>query len=371
MANIFISYKRVDKETVVSIVERIQNDLKETCWMDFDEIESDAQFASVIMNAIDEAKVFLFMYSKAHTTIDNFDTDWTIRELNYAQEKKKRIVFVNLDVTPLANWFVFMFPLKQQVNAQSKAEMEKLIRDISQWLQISIKESSTKKSNTEKVLAENPIQQGVLSSIYDDVKTRLVFSVLDVSFIMIRIANRTYIGETPVTQLLWDAVMHDNPSRFKGEDNPVDSVSWNDCQCFINRLNKLTEKSFRLPTEAEWEFAAKGGVMSRNYYYSGSDSLDEIAWNLNNSENRTHPVKQKKANELGLFDMSGNVWEWCNDQLEGDFDMNHAMTRQGLLYIYKGGCWCETDYCRPTTRKAGLPNFKSYGGLGFRLAMTI
>lgn len=372
MARIFISYKRIDKEKVLPIADRIRNDLEEPCWMDIDEIESDAQFASVIMNAIDEASVFLFMYSKAHTLIDNYSTDWTIRELNYAQVKNKRIVFVTIDGTQLSNWFVFMFPQKQQVNAQSESDLKKLLRDISQWLKNTNPE--TKNAHAINVSSQNVMQSDVLSpKCNDNEKLRLNYTVLGIPFTMIKIAEGTYMGETQVTQILWASVIHNNPSRFIGEDNPVDSVSWNDCQLFIDRLNNITKMHFRLPTEAEWEFAAKGGAMSRNYIYSGGDILDEVAWNLRNSKDSTHPVKQKKANELGLFDMSGNVWEWCDDQLEEIVDIDQATTKltSRTLRIFKGGCWCEIDRCKPTAREAWPPNYKSNGGLGLRLAMTV
>ena len=114
-----------------------------------------------------------------------------------------------------------------------------------------------------------------------------------------------YIGKTEVTQALWQAVMGSNPSRFKGSDLPVECVSWNDCQEFIKKLNRLTGRNFRLPTEAEWEFACRGGNNSRGYKYSGSNDIDNVAWYWDNSGEKTHPVGTKAPNELGIYDMSG------------------------------------------------------------------
>lgn len=128
------------------------------------------------------------------------------------------------------------------------------------------------------------------------------------------------IGETEVTQELWFAVMGNNPSHFKSDEGnlPVENVSWNDVQDFIKKLNEITGLQFRLPFEAEWEYTARGGKKSTDKKYAGSDNIDKVAWYKDNSENKTHAVASKKANELGIFDMSGNVWELCQDYYYSD-----------------------------------------------------
>ena len=133
--------------------------------------------------------------------------------------------------------------------------------------------------------------------------------------------NGFYIGKYPITQKEWKAVMGGaNPSKFKDDDNPVENVSWLDVQEFIKRLNRLTGRSYRLPTESEWDYAAKGGSLSRGYIYSGSNNLDEVAWYRDNSYGRTHKVGSKKPNELGIYDMNGNVWEWTENCYDGTYD---------------------------------------------------
>jgi len=181
-----------------------------------------------------------------------------------------------------------------------------------------------------------------------------------------------YMGETVVTQALWKAVMGTNPSAFKGDNNPVEQVSWNDCQEFIKKLNEKTGQTFRLPTEAEWEYAARGGNKSKGYKYAGSNRIKEIAWFYDNSGEKTHPVKTKKPNELGLFDMSGNVWEWCQDWY-GDYSNLEQTNPNGALSgsdrVNRGGCWvCTARGCRVSNRNSYPPTITFYD-LGFRLAL--
>ncbi len=186
-----------------------------------------------------------------------------------------------------------------------------------------------------------------------------------------------YIGETEVTQELWEAVMGSNPSRFKGNDQrPVEMVSWDDCQEFIKELNRLTGKEFRLPTEAEWEYAARGGKYSKDYVYkySGSKNVDEVAWCSYNSRDETHPVKTKKANKLGLYDMSGNVYEWCNDRYNENYYRNSPQTNpigssEGASRVFRGGCFGDVDkHVCVSYRYSGSPGPR-YDHYGLRLAL--
>ena len=182
-----------------------------------------------------------------------------------------------------------------------------------------------------------------------------------------------YIGQTEVTQGLWYAVMGSNPSGFKKGDNyPVEQVSWNDCQEFIRKLNQLTGKTFALPTEAQWEYAARGGNKSQGYKYAGSNTLGNVAWYTDNSSNSTHPVATKSPNELGLYDMSGNVWEWCQDRY-GTYP-SYAQTdptgaSSGSYRVYRGGGWSGSARgCRVSARYSRSPGYR-YGDLGLRLVL--
>ena len=184
-----------------------------------------------------------------------------------------------------------------------------------------------------------------------------------------------YIGKTEVTQELWQAVMGSNPSNFTGKNLPVEKVSWDDCKTFIAKLNALTGKNFRLPTEAEWEFAARGGNKSRGYKYCGSNTLSDVAWYVDNSDNKTHPVAAKTPNELGIYDMSGNVLEWCNDWYSSSYYTSESQTNptgpdSGSSRVRRGGSWnYRENTCRVSYRGDTTPSFR-YNYLGLRLCLS-
>lgn len=201
------------------------------------------------------------------------------------------------------------------------------------------------------------------------------------------------IGQTEVTQELWDAVMGSHSSggsHFEGPKKPVGFVSWDKCQEFITKLNQITGMIFRLPTEAEWEFAARGGIKSHGYKYAGSESIEDVAWWIGNTYSKgyssldygTHEVATKMPNELGIYDMSGNVCEWCQDWFHNDYyslisditvvnptgPANNSPT-YGYHRVHRGGSWGDSeDGCRVSRRESKLKN-ESYNDIGLRLAL--
>ena len=264
------------------------------------------------------------------------------------------------------------------------------------------------------VISRQSSESKLESAIYNFGEDISVFNVNGVAFKMVRVQGGTfqmgatseqgsdadrdekpvhsvtlsdyYIGQTQVTQELWQVVMGSNPAYFKGDNQrPVENVSWNDCQEFITKLNRLTGKNFRLPTEAEWEFAARGGNKRNDYKYSGSNKVNDVAWYENNSSTnsvmrsfltmdrgrRTHPVAQKQSNELGLYDMSGNVWEWCYDwygEYKSNSQTNPTGPSTGSYRVLRGGSW----YYGVRLVRVSYRNYYSPGGRyfynGLRLA---
>lgn len=184
--------------------------------------------------------------------------------------------------------------------------------------------------------------------------------------------NDFYMGETVVTQALWKAVMRLNPSPRKGDFLPVEQLSWVDCQKFIERLNQITGKFFRLPTEAEWEYAARGGKKNKGNVYAGSQNIDSVAWYDKNSNGMPHEVKSKGPNELGLYDMSGNVWEWCHDwfcNYGNSFQINPMGPMRGTVRVMRGGSWHGgAKNCYVWNRGSGNPTARSVF-TGFRLTL--
>ena len=181
-----------------------------------------------------------------------------------------------------------------------------------------------------------------------------------------------YIGQTEVTQALWKAVMDNHPSTMEGDNLPVNYVLWEDADAFTKQLSQLTGYTFNLPTEAEWEYAARGGKESKGYLYAGSDDVNEVAWYSANSGGKTHDVGTKIPNELGIYDMSGNAWEWCSDWLapySAEEQVDPTGPATGEYHVYRGGGWyIGASTCRCTHRRQTREGY-SKDALGVRVAL--
>ncbi|MDR1920313.1 MAG: formylglycine-generating enzyme family protein [Candidatus Adiutrix sp.] len=194
----------------------------------------------------------------------------------------------------------------------------------------------------------------------------------------VTISKPFYLGKYEVTQSQWAAVMGDNPSRFKGQSNPVERVSWDDVQVFIKKLNqKEGGNKYRLPTEAEWEYAARAGTTSAYSFGDDAGELGRYAWYRDNSGDTTHPVGQKEPNGWGLYDMHGNVWEWVRDWHDKNYYAASPATdprgpSSGSFRVNRGGAWFNYTYaghCRSAYRYRSSPDSR-HDGLGFRLTFS-
>lgn len=386
--DIFISYSRRDKEVVLPFVDEIDEVVGQNCWIDLNGIESGVEFEEVIMKAIDSCKVVLFMLSDS-----SLGSDWTKREVYYAESEGKRIVPVLIDGEGLRGWFKFHFGNIDFIDIRSAEQKEKLLRNLSAWLGVEEKANIIKSYHNSITHREDYPQQihqlidnmvlveggtflmGIpeehdkkIGGFYEPYKESLPRHQVTV--------EPFYIGKYPVTQAEWECIMGYNPSKFKDSKGlfPVNGVEWEDCQKFIKKLNNLTNENFRLPTEAEWEFAARGGNLSHAYLYAGSNDIDAVAWHQRNSNNTTHEVGLKLPNELGLYDMSGNVEEWCNDWYN-NYPNTPVYNPQGppsgqTGHVLRGGGWIGGEFeCSVYHRfPIGLRD-RDTENWGFRLAM--
>ena len=276
---------------------------------------------------------------------DGYETEEGTVKLKSSAPSKIQIVLSKATL-PIVEDEIVSTNKKQQTNEQ---EVTTLRENIASIADVSQQENIVKPSLTGN-LVTIPVKNGVsiemvkvelgsMTMTYGNGLTKLLVGKLKV-----RVVQDYYIGKYEVTQALWQAVMGNNPSKNKGNKLPVEKVTWNECQEFIKELNKLTGKKFRLPTTLEWVYAARGGNRSHGYKYSGSNKLSEVAWYDSNSKNTTHPVGTKLPNELGLYDMSGNVWEWCQDI--GNTSKKSSKSSHGSYRILCGGSWSDNaKYC--------------------------
>ncbi len=393
MREVFISYKDDDKKlgnndgTVARELCKQLEDVGITCWIaprNADDANTSG-FAASIMKGISECKVFLLVFSRFTN-----DSEFVANEINVACEEKKKIVLYKLDSSSPSPELKFYLGRKPWVDASGdyKAKFRELISMVNKKLGKTEERTDPPSNPSGKGQNEgNLIQKSPLSFNVKGVTFNMIF-VEGGTFIMgatpgqkdeafsdeepptHRSLESFYIGEMQVTQALWKAVMGDNPSKFKGNlKRPVECVSWLDCQEFIKKLNTITGKRFHLPTEAQWEYAARGGMKNNDLKYAGSSDLDSVAWYENNSGKTTHPVAQKNPNELGLYDMIGNVWEWCHDGYGNDDPEGNRDTSSDFRHMIRGCCWRgNARYCRVSYRNNWITT-KSGSHLGLRLAL--
>ena len=384
MANeVFISYSRKDYEKVKAVKDEIDRLVGIDCWMDLNGIESGERFKKVIISAINRNNTLLFML-----TPNSMNSPFAMKELGFAAKKGKRIVLVDLAHTQLNDDFIFDYSDTDNIDWNDPLQHDKLINDLRVWFP-----KKTKRKVRKTV--SNTVNSAEINSVRDD---SLTVQVGDIQFNMIRVEGGTleigatneqdpfaekneyptcsvslstfYIGQFLVTQNLWEKVMGYNHSYNQQSEKelvsemerkkvqvtimnalkpiatptdimesdyghyPVENIAYNEAKQFVNRLSELTNKKFDLPTEEEWEYAARGGQKSHYYRYAGSNRIDDVAWYRHNSSLRTHPVGEKQPNELGIYDMSGNVWEWTKSKAhQYDRDVNP----EEKLFIRRGG----------------------------------
>lgn len=415
--DVFISYSRKDFDEVNTFVEMLKKSIPAlNVWFDIEGIESGDEFDEKIIDAIENSFCVLFALSD-----NSLQSQWTKDEVMYAKNIGIKVIPVLLEGAKLKGWFLFKFGRIDYINSKNQKEMDKLLNNLSSWIGKAVVDSANlvEQPSIEQKQAvpiahtePTPVSTSEISTSTpqpDITPTKEViaidkreFIVNGVPFTMVHVEggsftmgatkeqnsqtldqkpahkvtlSQYYIGETAVTQELWEAVMDVNPSCFKAQKHPVEMVSWDDCQEFIARLNQLTGETFRLPTEAEWEFAARGGNKSKGFRYAGSDNLSDVAWYDDNANDQTHPIKSKLANELGLYDMNGNVWEWCNDWYSMDYyeispKNNPQGPDSGSGRVNRGGSWyTNMTRLRISVRDGNASNSR-YSALGFRLAMS-
>ena len=396
MREVFISYKSNDPKlgnndgTVANELCAAIEAAGISCWIAPRDIEPGVRYGRAIMEAISSCKVMVVVFSK-HANI----SEHIANEVDAIFARKVDIIPFNIDGSQPGLELDYYLRRMQWINAQGnyRLRIPELVK--------SLKHKLGKKDAGQTIIIDAPTDELTVPITPKD----LTFTVNGVTFKMIRVEGGTfnmgatreqskgsvydehpvhpvtmssfYIGETQVTQALWMAIMGSNPSYHNGKNDsdrfqlPVEQVSWNDCQEFIRRLNQLTHRGFRLPTEAEWEYAARGGNKSVGFRYAGSNYSKDVAWY---GGYETHPVGMKKSNELGLYDMSGNVFEWCQDWHRDKYydespSDNPTGPESGSCRECRGGSFrVSSNECRVSARFCNFPD-DTKKDVGLRLAL--
>ena len=405
--DVFISYSRKDYEADNNIINLIKASLASeniSFWFDEEGIYIGDEFASVITNAIRRSSVFLFVSSR-----NSNNSTWTSNEISVAMEFKKPIIPLRIDDSHY-NDSVMMKIISLDYISYSDINKEKtikaLIRTIKHKInyQTSLKNTLHPKTKTEQTdsikttisglpnasrTKSNNSKDTSTNTLDEPDKTPNQYSFIindkEFNYPMVEIKKKSFhmgdtyrhlvtlntyqIGKYTVNQDLWQAVMGNNPSKFKAPMNPVTNISWNDCQDFIRKLNSLTGIQFRLPTEAEWEFAARCGDPNNKKIFSGSNDINIVAWYKGNSD-IIHNPGHKSPNSIGIYDLSGNVHEWCLDwygEYTNETVSNPIGPKNGYAKVIRGGSYESVKRaCEVTHRNHRNPQ-KKYSTIGLRL----
>jgi len=375
MSDIFLSYKSEDSEKAQKIAEAIEKK-GFTVWWDRI-IPPGRNFDDVIEEELESASCVVVLWSRESVT-----SEWVRLEAHNGKKRKILVPILIEDVTPpFAFQLMEAAKLKDWDGISLHHEFNLLIQSVGRILGRPAPMDSRRPEQGEERIEEKTVVNSI------DMKFALI---PEGKFVMgseefewskpvhnVKIQTPFYLGMYPVTQQEWKAIMGNNPSKFNGNDLPVESVSWNDVQDFIKKLNeKEGTNKYRLPTEAEWEYAARAGTTTRYSFGDDDSELGEYAWFNKNSDDKTHPVGEKKANPWGLYDVHGNVWEWVQDEWHGNYDgapSDGSAWEDGVgaSRVNRGGSWFSSDrYCRSAYRGYNDPGYR-FRYLGFRLLQEV
>jgi len=391
MSDIFISYSSEDRGKAKDIAEALKQQ-GFSVWWDRSILPGET-FDTAIEEALDAAKCVIVLWSRTSVS-----SDWVKTE---ASEGKQRGILISVlidDVKiPLAFRRIQAADLKDRVGKLPHLGFDNLLKAVAGILGRPVQPSQKTNEVWETVPLET-VPEKVHISIEEPEKIAKPDNSIGMKFTLIpagefymgseeydeekpvhkvKINNPFYLCTYPVTQREWEAVMDDNPSRFKGDDLPVEWFSWSDVQEFIRKLNEMegTDK-YRLPSEAEWEYACRAGTTTRYSFGDDESKLGDYGWYVDNSDNKTHPVGQKEHNPWGLYDMHGNVWEWVQDEWHVSYDGAPTdgsawEVGDGAIRVARGGGWsCNTRGCRSAVRNLNDPRYRG-GDLGFRLLQEL